>query len=344
MDSGTINLSTGPVLITPAVKAALANDPVSHRSAPFLDLYGATIDLLCQSFNVRHTFLLTGSGTLANEAMLHQVMQLPGKGLILANGEFGSRLISQAQRIGLEFDTHSLPWGEAFQLAEIEKLLAHQSPSWIALTHCETSTGVVNDLDGIANLANSYGCSCFADCMSTVGTRPIDLSKMAMATASSGKGLASIPGLAIVFSNIEPESNSQIPSYIDLGDYAGKGGIPYTISSNQVSALFVSLNEKLVKEQYSLLEKYREKISSFLRQAHLAPFDHSQSFVFTLVPPAEEYNDVLEQLSRSGLTVSYESDYLKKRRWIQVALFNFYQEDELRNVISSLKKMRALSY
>jgi aspartate aminotransferase-like enzyme len=344
MDSGAINISTGPVRITPAVKTALAADPVSHRSDSFLQLYASTTDLLSQSFNVQTTFLLTGSGTLANEAMLHQVKQFRGKGLILSNGEFGNRLISQAQRIGLEFSIYSLPWGECFQLAEIENLLASESVAWILFAHCETSTGVVNELDAIAKLAQSYHCSCFTDCMSTVGTRPIDLSNITMATASSGKGLASVPGLAIVFSNIEPKLNHEVPSYIDLGLYVGKGGIPYTISSNLVSALSVSLKQKLVDDQYALLEKYREKISALLRQAALAPFDHTPSFVFTITPPADEYKDVLEQLSQAGMIISYESDYLKKRGWIQLALFNYYQEDELLKVISSLKKLRALSY
>lgn len=344
MDSGTINICTGPVRITETVKAALAADPVSHRSTAFLDGYHATTELLCHLFNVKSAYLLTGSGTLANEALLHQVKQIKGKGLILSNGEFGNRLIKQAERIGLEFSVYSQPWGEAFELPAIETLLAYNSPAWMVFTHCETSTGVVNDIDGLADLANNYHCSSFADCMSTVGTRPIDLSRVAMAAASSGKGMGSIPGLAIVFSNIEPVSSNQIPSYIDLGQYACKGGIPFTISSNQVCALLVSLKQKLVKDQYALLEKYREKISALLQQAHLAPFNHRNSFVFTIVPPADEYSDVLEQLLRSGLIVSYESDYLKKRGWIQIALFNYYQEDELLNVIKRLKKLRTLSY
>jgi aspartate aminotransferase-like enzyme len=344
MDSGTINISTGPVRITPAVKAALAADPVSHRSGAFLELYSTTTDLLSRSFSVQSTFLLTGSGTLANEAMLYQVKQVKGRGLILSNGEFGNRLINQAQRVGLEFFTHSLPWGERFQLPWIEHLLTANSPAWMAFVHCETSTGVVNDIDALAKLANSHRCICFADCMSTVGTRPIDLSKLAMATASSGKGLASIAGLAIVFSNMEPETNSEIPSYTDLGLYARKSGIPYTISSNLVAALYASIQQKLVSEQYQLLEIYREKISLLLKQAMLAPFDQTCSFVFTIVPPADDYQEFLEQLSQLGLIFSFESDYLKERRWIQIALFNHYREDELLHVVNSLKKMQALSY
>ncbi len=343
MDSGTINVSTGPVRITGAVKVALAADPLSHRSADFVDSFHGITDFLCKQFNVRNTFLLSGSGTLANEAMLHQVKQIKGRGLILSNGEFGTRLIRQAQRIGLEFDTYSLNWGEAFELENIEKLLRHTAATWMVFTHCETSTGVINDLDALAKLAKNHRCLCFCDCMSTVGTRALDLSHIAMAAASSGKGLASVPGLAIVFSNIKIESSSQIPSYINLRDYSDKGGIPFTLSSNLVNALGASIKQKMVPDQFALLEKYRQKISQLLHQLQLVPFDNGSSFVFTLVPNPDEYNDVLEQLLQSGLIISYESEYLKKRRWIQMALFNDYQEEELMQVLNSLKKLQTVS-
>jgi aspartate aminotransferase-like enzyme len=344
MDSGAINISTGPVKISTAVKAALAADPIPHRAESFLETYTGVTALLCDAFHVKQSFLLTGSGTLANEAMLYQIKQIEGRGLILSNGEFGNRLISQADRIGLDYSVYSKPWGERLPLEDINRLIAETLPAWMLFVHCETSTGMVNDLDALATLANSHGCSCFTDCMSTVGTRAIDLSKITMATASSGKGLASIPGLAIVFSNIEAGSGTDIPSYVDLGLYAQKAGVPFTISSNQVTALLASLKQKLVTCHYTLLETYRQKITALLGDAMLTPFNQTPSFVFTLVPPDEEYQECIEQLTRSGLTFSYESEYLRKRRWIQIALFNYYQEEDLQQVVNSLEKLRALSY
>lgn len=343
MDSGTINISTGPVKISASVKAALAADPVPHRAESFLEAYAQVTEMLCDAFNVKQSFMLTGSGTLANEAMLYQIKQIVGRGLILSNGEFGNRLISQAARIGLDYSAYTAPWGESLQLDEISAEVRNTLPAWMLFVHCETSTGMVNDLDALATLANRHGCSCFTDCMSTVGTRAIDLSRVAMATASSGKGLASIPGLAIVFSNIEPISSPDIPSYVDLGLYARKAGVPFTISSNQVTALLASLKQKLVAAHYALLETYRQKIADLLGDAMLTPFNQTPSFVFTLVPAEGEYQEYIEQLTRSGLTFSYESEYLRKRRWIQIALFNYYQEEDLQQVVNGLRKLPALS-
>src|SRR4051794_21523390 len=103
MNHFALNVGTGPVQVSQQVLAALASVPISHRSNEFHRLYNNTKDYLCAQFNVSRCYLLTGSGTAANEAMIWQIKLLGGKGLILSNGEFGERLIKQATRSSLEF-------------------------------------------------------------------------------------------------------------------------------------------------------------------------------------------------------------------------------------------------
>lgn len=334
MDSGTINLSTGPVMISPEVQQALGTMPIPHRSEKFHALYRETSDILRREYKVNHCFLLTGSGTLANEVMLFQLKNKK-RGLILSNGEFGERLIDQATRIGLDFITHTLEWGREFDTGKIDHLVEENGISWIAFTHCETSTGLINDLQKLVSIARTNDCECYVDCMSTAGTSPIDLSGVAMGTASSGKGLASIPGLALLFANIEPVSEPSIPSYLDLGQYYRKSSVPFTISSNLVAALNMSLRQKLSNDQYSMLDRYRKSISEILSAAALTPFNAGNSYVFTLVPE-NEYEYLLNEFRESNMVVSYESDYLRKRKWIQIALFNYYSEAEMEELINRL--------
>ena len=334
-----INLSTGPVQITAEVKQALISSPIPHRSKEFADLLETTSEILTKEYKVKNCFLLTGSGTLANDVMLHQVRSLGGKGLILANGEFGERLIDQAARTGLNFTTSKLAWGEPFDLQETEQLIRDQSASWMIFTHCETSTGVINDLNGLSIIAGKYKCRTYVDCMSTIGTRPIDLSMITMATASSGKGLASIPGIAIVLSNIDPVADPATPSYFDLAQYLSKSGVPFTLSSNLLYSLKTSIRQKLTNQQYSLSEAYSQKISALLSSAGFLRFNHNNTHVFTLVPSPDEYQSLIETFGRAGLIVSYESEYLRKRKWIQLALFNFYTERELMTVVDKLEEL-----
>jgi len=338
MNPATINVSTGPVQISQQVLAALASTPISHRSNRFQRLYSDTTDYLCTQFNVERCNILTGSGTAANEAMISQIKVLGGKGLILSNGEFGERLIKQATRLSLIFDEMALAWGEQFDIAKVEKVIKQSEARWVLLCHCETSTGVMNDLNSVVDVCNRNNCLCFVDCMSTVGTYAIDLSGVAMATASSGKGLASIPGLAIVFSNIEAISSNHIPVYFDLAEYDKKYGVPYTIASNLVHALNVGIKQKLQEEQFELIDTYSQACFNLLNESGVLPFDNSRSKVFTISWPGGKPNHIITQLQKEAIIFSYESEYLKRRSWCQVALFGCYTQRELKYFLNTLQR------
>src|SRR5215213_9151832 len=201
MISELVNLSTGPVHISPEVRKAFGLPPISHRSKEFRMLFEDTCESLCRIHSVRNTFIISGSGTLANEIMLHQIKCLNAKGLILSNGEFGSRLINQAKRLSLDFMAYEVEWGSSFDIITIDSILKRPDIKWILFCHCETSSGIVNDLGSISSLCSAANCLSFVDCVSSVGNLNMDLSHVSMATASSGKGLASYCGLALVFSN-----------------------------------------------------------------------------------------------------------------------------------------------
>jgi aspartate aminotransferase-like enzyme len=332
----TVNVSTGPVGITAEVQSALAAPCISHRSAGFERLYIRTTELLCKEMNVQQTFLLTGSGTVANEAMLWQIKMKGGKGLILSNGEFGTRLIEQSRRNLLNFLVYKLEWGKKFDVSEVEKLVQHNELKWLLFCHCETSTGVINDLNTLSEIATKNNCLCFVDCMSTVGTYPINLSKVAMATASSGKGFASVPGLAIVFSNIPVQTGYYIPICLDLHHYLQKKGIPFTISSKLVSALYTSIQQKLQNNQFELLHEYGERFYNRLSNQNLVPYSDPQSKVFTIVHRNNARKDFINKMNYKQVLFSYESEYLVKSSWCQLATFGYYTKQDLDYVLQAL--------
>jgi aspartate aminotransferase-like enzyme len=331
----SINLSTGPVNITAAVQKALQELPVSHRSEEFRKIFHHTRELLNQHFNVNQTYLLTTSGTLANEAMMQEIKMIQGQGLVLSNGEFGNRLIAQAERNRLEYQVYCKTWGERISIKELEAIFIKDQPAWILFCHCETSTGLMNDMAEIATLAKKLGAMVFVDCMSTVGTKPMDLSSVTMASASSGKGLASVPGIAIVFSNIEPLPKPGVPVCLDLHHYHEKDGLPFTISSNLVKALNISIKEKLSAAQYELAESFRYSAREILNNYGLVPFIDPGSAVFTVV---EKDYRLMKYLQKRGVVLSYESDYLKNREWWQMASLGCYKQTELNGVIQMMRK------
>lgn len=329
MTLNSINLSTGPLTISPEVRAALHAPPISHRSAAFEKLFNDTQALLCSQFAVRQAFIMSGSGTLANEAMLYQIKALGTKGLIISNGEFGSRLIYQATRISLNFLSYELEWGKPFNMHTVASMLAATDIQWLLFCHSETSTGVINDLGSLAALCATHHCLCFADCISSAGTAPLNLSQVSMATASSGKGLASSCGLALLLSNIQPIEDSSIPLYYDISYYEHKGHVPFTISSNLVHALHISIQQKLTAAQFELTQLYSEKLFTILNEYDFVPYGSAHARVFTIMPPKDARNEFISSMTGNQVIVSHESEYLKKRSWVQLAVFGYYHQAQL---------------
>ncbi|MEI7901817.1 MAG: GNAT family N-acetyltransferase, partial [bacterium] len=195
-----VNLMPGPIYLAPAVQAALSAKSVSHRAEAFGLLLERTRGMLCELTRAPAVAVAMGSGTLANDLVAGQLAQIPGRGLILSNGEFGRRLVDHATRLHLAFETLEAPWGEAFDEGESRRALAQGEPkAWLWAVHAETSTGVLNDLDMLKRVAREAHVPLHLDCVSSLGMVPLDLGGVALASGVSGKGLRYMVGLDLVF-------------------------------------------------------------------------------------------------------------------------------------------------
>src|SRR5207249_2705653 len=149
---------------------------VSHRSRDFMDLFADTQCHLCRLVGARAAAIFTGSGTLANDVIAGQLSLLHRPGLILANGEFGNRLIDHAARFGLSFRVLRADWGQPFAPGDLSHLVADPGEiGWVWAVHCETSSGVLNDLAGLPGLCAAAGVHPRVDRHSSIGTVPVDL-------------------------------------------------------------------------------------------------------------------------------------------------------------------------
>lgn len=330
-----INMTTGPVELSQEVHKALIESPIPHRSDEFQLLFNDFEQWMCNALNVQYMAVLQGSGTLANEAMIWQIKTLNSKGLILSNGEFGNRLIDQATRAELNFIDYSVEWGQRFDLTNVDSLIDQYQLEWILFVHCETSTGSVNELESIATIAEKKGMLSFVDCMSSIGSMPIDLSNITMASCSSSKGLASIPGISMVLSNIPFKRGAQLPIYFDLSQYAEKK-IPFTISSNQIQALYTSVQQILSEKYWNHRLKLSSRIYHAFYDLRVIPFSVPSTNVFTFVA-VHSSKRICKELFNSGLTLSYQSKYLLDRNWFQLALFGNHRIEEVESSILLIK-------
>ena len=325
-DTMAFNFLPGPVDFSKQVQEVYNDRPCSHRGDAFVRDFQTVRKLLCELLNAQHAEIMMGSGTLANDAIAGQLALLCTSGLILVSGEFGRRLIKNANGAKLFFQTLEIPEGQSFQRSEIEKALRDNPDiEWIWGTHCETSTGVLNDLEMYKQVCTARGLKLCMDCISSIGTVSVDLSGIYLASGTSGKGLASISGLSMVFHNhdLKPAPD-YLPCALDLGIYQESNGIPYTIQSNLVYALLAALKTrdwgKRFKDVRGWSTTIRRKLAA-IDAPILAPDSCAMPAVVTVALPeihsSEAIGDVLKE---HGVLISYRSGYLLERNWIQACM------------------------
>jgi len=340
-----ISLLPGPVHIAPHVHKALGELPISHRSESFLKMHRETKRLLCRLVKAQHVEIFTGSGTLANDIVAGQLSLLRGKGLILSNGEFGDRLIQQARRFNLSFETVRLDWGDIFNYGGIKKTIDRTPDlAWLWAVHCETSTGVFNDTEALKQMCAENKILLCLDCISAIGTTQVDLHDVYLASGVSGKALGGFPGLSMVFYNhtLGP-SGAKLPIYLDLSYYAEKNGVPFTTSSNLLYALYTALRNFNLERRLEQIADISQWLKAELRKMGLSLIiaDHSTSpFVITISLPAKfDSRRVAEQMEEKGYLLSYNSEYLVKRNWFQICLMGDFSRDLLQPLLEHFQKI-----
>ncbi|MEQ9619731.1 MAG: GNAT family N-acetyltransferase [Deltaproteobacteria bacterium] len=319
-----VSMLPGPVDISPHARAAMNGTPVSHRSGKFVEDLNRVKGLLCELAGAGFASILMGSGTLANDAVAARLSLKNDRGLVLSNGEFGERLIDHASRWGLSFKTVETDWGESFDYEEIERTLdCNTGTKWLWAVHSETSTGVLNDAGILKEICIKRGVELCLDCISSIGTVPLDLSGVHMATGVSGKGLRSYPGISFVLHNspIEP-AYGKLPRYLDLGLYSGSN--PFTFSSNMLYALKGALENLNAGERYSRISELALWVRERLRDTGfliVAKKGHeSPSLITVQLPGWLDSSETGLRLERSGFLLNWRSVYLRERNWIQIAL------------------------
>jgi aspartate aminotransferase-like enzyme len=344
-----ISFLPGPVSLRPEIRAALDKLPLSHRCDKFKEEVALTKTLLCQLVRAQRVEILLGSGTLANDVIAAQLSLLAAPGIILSNGEFGSRLVDHARRFDLSFHALEIEWGGRFDREQVcQTLDRHRDARWLWAIACETSTGILNDVEWLKETCAGRGVKLCLDCISWVGTAPVDLQGVYLASCASGKGLGAFPGLSMVFYHdaVAPQPD-KLPRYLDLGYCAAQNGVPFTHSSNLLSALQVALKRYDSQQPFAEIEELSVWLRPKLRELGfhiLAPDAHASPAVITLVlPKSISSQKIGDQLQAAGFLLSYESEYLRDRNWIQICLMGDCSRQSLVALLTEMRKVYAVA-
>ncbi len=339
-----VSLLPGPVAIAETVRAAFAAAPISHRAEVYHERRQRVEAALCRMTGARTASLFLGSGTLANDVVAAQISLLDAPGVVISNGEFGERLLDHAQRFDLDHAAWRLTWGAPIDPRVLGQFLdSRPNTRWLWFTACETSTGMANDIDAIARICAERGIAMCVDAVSAVGCVPVDLSLAHLATAASGKGLGSYPGIGIVLHDGTARSRpDRLPRYLDLGYHIECGGVPFTQSSNLLFALDAAIERFHARDVFAdtrnLAEWIRPKLhASGMRM--LLPDTLSSPAVISMEPPDSVSSRTLgDRLRDAGFLLSFESGYLLERNWIQLCIMGDTRRGDLVEFLAVLRR------
>jgi len=196
-------LTPGPLTTSASVKQAMVHDWGS-RDQGFIAINKMVLEKIVELAGAQGTHVtvpVQGSGTFAVEAMITSFVPKTGKLLVVINGAYGQRAKKIAEIAGRAVATYETPEDTPPDLAKLEAMLvADPAITHVFAVHCETTSGILNPIAGLAALVKKQGRRLLVDSMSAFGAIEIDARNVyydALA-ASSNKCLEGVPGLGFV--------------------------------------------------------------------------------------------------------------------------------------------------
>ncbi len=195
-------LGPGPSPVPPRVLEALARPTLGHLDPAFLAVMDDVCAGLRRCFGTTNplTLAMSGTGSAGMETVIVNLVEPGDRVLVGVNGVFGGRLAEVARRAGAEVTTVEAPWGRALDAEAVTAAIRAHRPHVTAIVHAETSTGVENPLDGLADVVREHDGLLVVDCVTSLGGMPVEVDARGIDAAYSGtqKCLSCPPGLSPV--------------------------------------------------------------------------------------------------------------------------------------------------
>jgi 2-aminoethylphosphonate-pyruvate transaminase len=199
-------LTPGPLSTSPTVRAAMLRDWCTWDDDYNLKIVTPIREGLLQLASATQPELFTsvlmqGSGTFSVEALIGSAVPENGKLLVLANGEYGNRLGRIAAVLKVPHLIHDTGELAPPDLVKLDATLANDAAiTHVACVHIETTTGMLNPLDDIADLVKRHRKILIVDSMSAFGGIPLDMAELGIdfLVSSANKCIQGVPGFGFV--------------------------------------------------------------------------------------------------------------------------------------------------
>jgi 2-aminoethylphosphonate-pyruvate transaminase len=201
-------LTPGPLTTSPGVKEAMLHD-YGSRDTRFIAVNRRVRERLVEIVNGDDGHVcvpLQGSGTFVVEAMMGNFVPPDGKVLVLVNGAYGKRIARICDYYGRATVIQETPEDTPVDPEALDAALAADPGiSHVAAVHCETTSGILNPLEAVAEVTARHGRGLLIDAMSAFGAIPLDARAVPFdaVVASSNKCLEGVPGMGFCIARKE---------------------------------------------------------------------------------------------------------------------------------------------
>lgn len=239
------------------------------------------------------TVLLQGSGTYCVEATIGATVKSSDKLLILANGAYGERMAEIARYYHIDYVLVSLHETELIT-GEVARRALEANPgiTHLSMVHSETTTGLLNSIEEVADVIRGRGITFIVDAMSSFGGVPIDMKALGIdfLVSSANKCIQGVPGFGFIIAKREKLMACKgIARSLSLDIYAqwetmekGGGKWRFTSPTHVVRAFFQAMKE--LNEEGGIAVRYER-----YKQNHRTLVDGMRALGFkTLLPDASQ--------------------------------------------------------
>jgi 2-aminoethylphosphonate-pyruvate transaminase len=355
-----ILLCPGPVMLSPAVRAALADCEIGHRDARFsqvlsrLRQHGRAVFRAGDDHSV---LFIGGPATAAIEAVCATLLAPEARVLACFNGAFGARAAEILAVHGIAQAPLDFGFGAPVDLARLESMIVRERARGLdalLVAHHETSAGLLNPVPAIGALARRHGLRLIVDATSSAGAEELDVTRDGIdaCITTSGKCLHGAPGLSLVCVRRDwlAESRALPPrSYsLDLHRYhdalESRRQTPFTASVPLFLALDRALDELLasgVEARRRTYQRRREILASGLARCGLAqlpvPVEAQSSSILTVaVPGGQSFEAFYAAVKARGFVV-YGCKPPLAPRYFQVAVMGELADEDLHDFVEVVR-------
>ncbi|EGY80578.1 pyridoxal-phosphate-dependent aminotransferase family protein [Peptoniphilus indolicus] len=313
-------LCAGPTSISPEVLNALSKSKTNPDLDPEYQVFHRSVEKkISKLLNTEATsFFMLGEGIMGLEAAIISLVEPQDRVLVLSNGFFGAGFADYVKFAGgtpvvLEFDFRN-----GIDVNKLDSFLQQDSNFKLAtFVHCETPSGLTNDLNEIVSVLKKYNILTIADCVSSLGGEAIDFDESGLDVLLGGsqKCLSAPVGITIVTISdrakkvIDDRKTPVISYYMNFKNYYDFKGAPfcYTMNENLIYAMDIALEELFNRNSIELHKTYADITREIIQSAGLELYAkncRSNTVTAVLMPNEIESESLLKLMRQKYIAIS----------------------------------------